>query len=394
MNSSAIQTRAIREVTQGVLPATAMTVFPWATLPFKSGFTRGAPDDVASHGQADDNPAEDLNITASGAGDYRITLRDQLREEVFRNTYTAGITVTSALISAVAAGNKLVRAAGWGSRAPGDLIWVPGFVTNPAAFAARVSAVSGTDLTLSWPTLVDEAAGPTVTVADLGQLIFGTSLLTSYWEEWNTKTSKGRKFPGVGATQWDLEMQFPKHFKESFQFMGMTAATRLSAQLANATTAAAVRRIVNANTNFGDKTVTNSNMGFRHAGSLLANIILKTLKLSVVSPKQTEGGAGTLGPQTIGLDGQVAVKLDITALRTGTDIDTLMDASVDPNAENSIGFGLRDPDGKRSYIYLPRMQPFNGDPDGLKKSGSEQVSLSWVGRYDSVDSAIRYANLT
>lgn len=395
MNSASIQARAIREVTSGVLPAGNMQVIPFGTLPFKSSFTRGTPDDVSSHGQAEDNPAEDLQVSASGGGDFRFGIRDIPREEVFRNTFSSAVTVTSALIAAVASGNKLTRAAGWGSRAVGDIIWVSGFATNGAGgFAARVSAVSGADLTLAWPTLQDEAAGPSVTVADLGQLIFGTSLLTSYWEEWNLKTLKGRKFPGVSATQWDLSMDFPGHWRESFNFVGMLKGERISTQLANGTTAAAARRIYNASTNTGDKGVAGSQMGLRYNNALLANAILKSFKLSVVSPKLTEGGAGTLGPQAIALDGLATVKLDLKVLRTGTDIDTLMDDAQDENSEKSIGIGLRDPDGKRVYLWLPKMQPMMGDPDGLKRSGSETVDLSYVARYDATDSSIRYATLT
>lgn len=394
MNSASIQARAVREVTPGDLPVGAMQVIPFGTLPFKSSFTRGTPEDVSSHGQAEDNPAEDLQVSATGNGDFRFGIRDIPREEVFRNTITSAVTVTSALIAAVASGNKLTRAAGWGSRAAGDLVWISGFVTNGAAFVGKVSAVSGSDLTLAWPTLVDEAAGPSVTVADLGQLIFGTSLLTSYWEEWNLKTSKGRKFPGVSASQWDLSMDFPGHWRESFNFVGMLKGERIGAQLANATTAAASRRTINANTNTGDKTVTGSQMGLRYNGALLANAILKSFKLSVVSPKLTEGGAGTLGPQAIGLDGLVTIKLDLKFLRTGTDIDNLMDDAQDPNSEKSVGLGLRDPDGKRVYLWIPKLQPMGGDPDGLKRSGSEMVDISLVGRYDSLDTSMRYAMLT
>lgn len=397
MGSSSIQTRCIREVTPGILPAGNMLVIPWATMPFKSSFTRATPDDVNSHGQSEDNPAEDLQISATGNGDFRFGQRDIPREEVFRNTMTNSVSITSSLIAAVASGNKLTRAAGWGSLAAGDLFWSEGFVTNAPAFVGKVASTytgSGSDLPLAWPTLVDESAGPSVTVSHLGQLTFGTSLLTSSWEEFNLRSNKGRKFLGLSATQWDLSMDFPGHWRESFTFAGMSAGARLSAQLANATTAATSRRTYNANTNTGDKTVTGSQMGLRYGGSLLANVILKSFKLSVASPKLTEGGAGTLGPQIIDTDGLVTVKLDLKVLRTGTDVDTLMDDAQDPNSEKSVGLGLRDPNGKRVYLWMPKLQPNMGDPDGLKRSGSETVDLSYVARYDSLDSSMRYTMLT
>jgi hypothetical protein len=394
MSSSRGQARFIREDTPGVLPAGAMQVIPFGTFGVKSSFTRGTPDDVNTHGQAEDNPAEDLTVSASGSGDFRFGIRDMPREEVFRNTFSAAVTVTSALIAAVQSGNKLTRAAGWGSRAAGDIIWVTGFVTNGAAFAAKVSAVSGADLTLAWPALQDESAGPSVTVADLGQLIFGSSILTSYGETWNFRTLKGRKHPGLSASQWDLSMTFPGHWRESFSYNGMLKAERISAQLANATTAAIQRRTFNASTNTGDKTVIGSQMGVRYGGSLLTSIILKSLKLSVMSPKVTEGGAGVLGPQDIDTSGLVTVKLDIQVLNQGSDVDTLVDDANDPNAEKSFGLGLRDADGKRVYLWLPKLNPYNGDDDGIKREGKQVVDLSYTGRFDSVDSTMRYAMLS
>jgi hypothetical protein len=393
-NSGSIQVRAIREVTPGTLPAGAMLVVPFETMPFKSSFTRGQPGDVNTHGQAEDNPAENLQTSATGSGDFRFGLRDLLREEAFRNTITAAVTLTSTAIAAVASGNKLTRTGGWGSRAAGDLIWIAGFVTNGALFAGHVSAVSGDDLTLDWPTLVNESAGPSVTVSDLGQLTVGTSLLTSYWEEWNLKSLKGRQFPGLSATSWDVSVDDPSHWKESFNIVGMQAATRLSAQLANATTAATSRKIFNGNTNTGDKTVLGSQMGFRYGGTLMTDLIIKSLKFSLTSPKLTESGVGTLGPQSIALDGLFEVKIDLKVLRSGTNVDTLMDDAANPNAEKSFGIGLRDGDGKRVYLWVPKAQPMMGDPDGLKRSGSEMVDFSYVARYDSLDSSIRYAMLT
>jgi hypothetical protein len=393
-NSGSIQVRAIREVTPGTLPAGAMLVVPFETMPFKSSFTRGQPGDVNTHGQSEDNPAENLSTSATGAGDFRFGIRDLLREEAFRSTVTSSVSISSALIAAVASGNKLTRAAGWGSLAAGDIVWITGFATNAAAFAAKISAVSSGDLTLAWPTVVDESAGPTVVVAHLGQLTVGTSLLTSYWEEWNLKSLKGRQFPGLSATGWDVMVDDPSHWKESFPIVGMQAASRLSAQLANATTAATSRKIFNGNTNTGDKTVAGSQMGFRYNGALMTDLIIKSLKFNLTSPKLTETGVGTLGPQSIALDGLFEVKIDLKVLRSGANVDTLMDDAADPNAEKSFGIGLRDGDGKRVYLWVPKAQPMGGDPDGLKRSGSEMVDFSYVARYESVDSSIRYAMLT
>jgi hypothetical protein len=401
-NSASIQVRAVREVTPGTLPAGAMTVIPFGTMPFKSSFTRGTEDDVNSHGQAEDNPVEDLQVSANGSGDFRYARRDLSREEVFRNTLTPAVSVSSALIAAVASGNKLTRALGWGTLAAGEFIWVNGFAggggNNAAAFLAKIASTyagSGTDLPLEFPILVNESAGPTVTVSHLGQLTFGTSLLTSAWEEFNLLTSKGRSLFGISANQWDISVDHPSHWKESFTFVGMQKAARLSAQLANTTTAATLRKIFNSNTNTGDSTVTGSQMGLRYGGTLLTDAILKSLKLSVTSPKLTEGGTGTLGPQAISIDGTVTVKLDLKFLRSGSDVDTLMDDALDPNAEKSFGLGLRDGDGHRVYLWLPKVQPYNGDPDGVKRQGSEQVDLSYTARYDGgADTSMRYAMLT
>jgi len=396
MNSSAIQMRRIREATLGTLPAGTMTVMPFSTWDVKSGMTRSTPDNVNADRQQGDGPAEDLQIQGSAASDYLIGVYEGIREEAFCSTYSAAQSISGTTTAAVVSGNKLTRATGWGTIAVGDIVWVTGFVTNPAAFVAIVTSVNATDLGLdsNFITLVAESAGPTVTVAHAGQLLLGTSMLGASWEQWNTRSSKGRQYSGLGCSGWGMEFTFPKPINQTFNFVGMLKATRLSAQLANATASSPLRRNVNSNTNFGDKTVVNCGMGFRYNGTLLTDLRIEMLKLSVDNPLGASGGAGVLGPQDLDLDNDFTVKLELKCKRKGTNIDTLMDDAVDPNADKSIGFGLRDPDGNRDYFYLESCLPFNGDPDGLKKSGKETVDLTYLCRKKTTThGVIRHARL-
>lgn len=379
MSSGQNQVRRIVEVTPGTTPAGAMTTCPWTEFSHSAPLEREEPGDVVADRQPTDNPATNISVSATGSCDAGYQNHDIELAAVFSRAKTAAATVTNTGISAVASTNTLHGATSiFGSFLAGDIVWVTGLTTNGTAFLAVLSAATADDLTLDLDskTLVDETAGASVTVRHSGLFACGTSLLTATYEIWNTATSVGYSLPYLGATEYTFNLQHPNKCTESFAFMGGVAPTRLSAQLANATTVGATNGVLNSNIHFGDALNPNAGLGLKWGGTALT-LRVKTLKLMLRNPKSADGGAGVLGPQDLAADNRFGATIEIKCPRTGSSgIEDLIDDCNDANTVESLGFGFRDGAGNRRYFWAPECQPGNGQVTGVKQSGRDEFTFT------------------
>ncbi len=389
-NASAIQLRRIRETTQNVLPGGAMQAVNFESFQITGPVSREATGDVTANGQVTDNPATDLKVSGTGKADLKYSDLDPLWEQICCAAMATGFSLTATTISAVASGNKIHNTAGasYAGLGDGDLVLVTGFATNPAVFLGHVSGAPTTnDLSLdsTFITLVDETAGSSITVQHAGRFRFGTSTLTDHWEEWNTSSSVGNEHGGIGVSQAVLSVPAPSKCTTSWTFTGI-ASTTLAAQFVNTTTPAGGNPVINSNRNFLDLAVPTSGFGFRYgvpgASALQSALRIKSLTLTITRPLDPEGSAGTLGPVDISLDDRFGIKLEIEFLRNTTAAETLLTDAKNPNAVLSIGFGFKDSNGKRLYIWLPAMQPSNSSTSGLKQKGRETGKVEWMAKAD------------
>ncbi len=394
-SSSQIRIRRVREATKGTLPAGAMDIVPFATWKMSGPIQREQPANVSADRLPRDNPATDITISGSATSDYIYGQYDGLMEEVSCAVFGAAVTVTATDITATVSGNKLVKGAGtWSTLAAGDVVKVTGFATNPAAFIALVTSVTSTDLALAWPTLVAEAAGPSVTVTYVGKLRQGTTFLTAHYEEFNLASTKGKQWPYVGVNSFGVTVPYPNRCQLDFGFTGGGRMTRLDAALANSSNAASTNPLRNSNIHFGGASVPTQGLGFRYAGVLMPDLRIQNLKLTFTNPLLAAGGAGALGPQDVSLDQLMSAQLEMTVYRNTADAEALIDDANDPDTVTAIGFGFRDGAGLRDYWHLPQAQPFNEETDGLKQAGREMVMLRWMLRYDAtLASLFQYTKL-
>lgn len=386
--------RRILEVTQGTTPATAMAAANFETFKLSGGIKREQAGNVRPDRQPVDNPATDIEVSGNATADFIHGDYDPEMSMAFANTMAAGQTVTAITIAAVAAGNKLTHGTtgAWANFVDGDLVYVTGMTTNGAAWLGRVNGTpSGFDLPIDplFKTLVNETAGASITVMHGGRFRLGTSILTYTYEQWHALQVKGFVFRGVGVSQWMLDATLPTRMKQSWQLRGLTRA-RISAQLANATTAANGYPAVGSTSNFGDALNPTFGFGIRYNGSLLSNLRMNSLKLTLDNPLLAEGALGTLGPIDLSLDNLFTVKVDASFLIIGANAETMITDSDNPDAEKSFGFGYKDSQGHRGYFWLPAVQPADGSDSGLQQSGSDEYSLSLVGKYSAVGGMFQY----
>jgi len=393
-NSSGIQVRKIREVTQNVLPAGSMQIVPFETFKLSGELQREQPGNVTADRTVVDNPATDIKVAGTGKADFSYGDHDSFWEELLCGVVGTPFTVSASTISAAATGNKLVGPGGsWTGVADGDMVLVTGFASNPALFVARVNgAPTSTDLVLdtNWITLANEAAGPTVTVYHSGRFRTGTTILTSWYETWNTTSNVGDSSGGVGVGQIVLDVPQPNKCTISVTLTGISS-IEIATRLANASLQPTGNPLINSNTNFGDKTSINSGMGFRYGNSgiavptnptLMPTLRVKKFQLTVASPLLAEGGAGILGAVDLSSDKRFDAKLALQVFRNTAAAETIYTDGKDPASICQIGVGFRDGKGHRMYLWLPALQPTKPASTGLSQSGREMVDVEYMAKSD------------
>lgn len=395
-SSSQNQVRRIREVTPGTTPAGNMTTAPWEEFSFTGELERETPGDVRADREPTDNPATGFTPGATGSCDFAYANHDLEVGGAFCREKTAPESVTASTIAFAASGNTITDSGnGLDGFAVGDFVFVTGATTNGGAFViGPVLTVAAGALTFSteFKTLVDEAAGASITVQHSGLFYPGTSLLTATYEIWNTSTSKGQSMAWLGVSQWQFTVPHPNRCRESFTFVGGALPVRIGTQLANGTTAGAFNPGMNSNIHFGDAANPTAGLGLRWGGTAI-QLRVKNLQVTLANPLAADGGAGILGPQDIALDGLRSVRVDITFTRTGSaDAEDFIDDARDPNVVSSFAIGFRDGAGRRKLIYLPEAQPGGGQGTGVRQSGRDEFTVNLMARRSASWGSIRVAD--
>lgn len=393
-SNSQKRVRMVRESSQGVLPAGNMEILPFERFKLASPVSREEPGNVASDRQVYDNPETDVSITGSASADFLITQYLTPMESVFCNARVAAASSGSVSLTAVASGNKITRGAGsfvTDGFTVGMFVQVTGFTTNGAHFLALVTGVVALELTIdaNYKTLVNE--GPvSVTIKNSNSLTLGTSTLTQSVEIFNTGSSRGMNYLGVGFSEFGLDFNYPGRGTCNFSMVGMTTGTQLAAANANASTAALTRKLCTSRL-FGDGANPTFGYGFRLAGTVISPRF-KKVSLKLTSGLLADGGLGVFGPQDMTLDGRFKLMLELEVLWNTAAADDLIDDALDPATNSSIGFGVADRNGLRAYFYMPSMQPVDApDPNEVQQSGRDTVVLKYVGAADSgTHGMIRY----
>lgn len=387
--SSRIRIRRIAEVTPGTTPAGDMDIVPYATWSMTSPITRQVGANVSSDRQARDNGATDRQTGGSATSDYIYGMYDPEISAAFCAAQGAAVTVTGTDIAAVASGNKLTKGSGgWSTLAAGDFVKVTGFTTNGATFIGKVSAVSGGDLTLTRPTLSNESAGASVTVAYVAKQKLGTALRTLTYESLNLASTKGEAYRKVGVNSFSLSVPEKGHCVLNFGYTGGGAPERLAAALANASAAANTNPIRSGPVHFLGAAVPTQGLGFYYGNTLMDDLRITTLKLTVTNPLLAYGGAKDLGPTALDLDGEFVAMLDLTFHRDSDEAETLIADHDNTDTVTAIEFGFRDASGLRDLWSLPELQPQSESTDGVKKTGQEIVTLQYVARQQAATASL------
>ena len=390
-SNSQIQVRRVREVTKGTTPGTAMDTLAFRTFDPDQKLTREKPGNVVSDRQVRDNPAVNLEVSAQATSDYIIGPYDGIREDAFANTYSTAYTSTGTDVACVASGNKLTKTAGWSGLQDYSIVKVSGFSTNGAVFYALCGAISTTDLPLTWPTIVNESAGPSVTVEHDGNLTLGSTLYTATYETFNTASSVGKKWQYLACSSWGFDMSHPGQITQSFNFVGGKAMTPVTSALGNTSNAVSTNPVLTSGTPFGDGLHPTRGLGLRIADNLMSNFRVKKLSATLSNPLLADGAAGTFGPVDVTLDGMFELSGSLEVLRNHSTVETLITSANTDTYSASFAWGWVDALGNSELWYLPAVQ-FSGDKTaGLQQSGRETATFSWMAKYAANHGMVRGA---
>jgi hypothetical protein len=381
--------RRVAETTLGVTPAGAMIITPFG----KFNFTGGAPSrSVAMNVAANQLPQANIPETTSysGSGDSDSLYDHYLTEEanlMAAVAYSSPITVTGTDISAATSGNKLVKAAGtWGGLARGMAVEVSG--TGFGTYVAKISGtVTATDLPLdaAWKTIsIDIASGASVTVKNLGYIRPGTGVVpTNTYEMWNTTGSHGQIITGAAPNEWTWGFAIPKPPTNAFKFIALTN-THVGARLVNTSTAAAAQYPHNSNLSFGYGLTPSYGGGFRYGGVLLPDLRISKFTMKLTRPAKTGDAAGYFGPKSLYSDGLYVLTVDMDIYRDTAGAQTILTDTGNIATVASIAFVMVDPNGKKKLFEFQALEPIKGDGDGLKDTGEEMASISFLGKDDGL----------
>jgi hypothetical protein len=245
---------------------------------------------------------------------------DNIFAGLLRSSFGTTVAVTDTTISAVASGNHYLDSnSGFGDIQVGQWIKVEGFTGDPAnnAFSKVLTASAG-DITVAGPTLVDDAAGESVTVK--GTLVKNGVTEKSFLIEKQLETSVFEYFTGMEASSAAFTFALDDFVNINIDFLGEAAARATSTQGDGSPTAAS----------------TNDSMNTIDSLSIYIDNALTTLDATAfnftISPtlreKKALGNLGAIGigAGTFSITGSIDVHNEDNSLLT--DLDSFADKGL------------------------------------------------------------------
>jgi hypothetical protein len=367
-DSNRLQLSLIREVTEGTTPASALDVIPitGGGMPLALETTR------SNVMRTDKQRAGTKKTLGAGSGAYTFEFAaahfdELLRGAIYSNSdWSTAVNMSATDIAAVASGNKFTSVAGWAGNdiVVGQWIYVDGFTGNTANNGwCQVTALSGNDLTVTGRTLVDDAAGETVTVKG-SQILNGTTEASySVQQNYADQTNLWHNLLGAHLTSFGLAIP------NSAIINGNFALTALSRNQASATigsgapTAAATKEVMSEGDAFQNVWV---------GGSVVSYDIMALSFDVATAPRPRK----PLGQQTYSTIKQNAIEVSGSLEVYLEDNTWTLDTALGAFTKQGLAFDLVQ-DGERYLFNFPRIV-LTGEPNDLGGVDSDiMFASSW-----------------
>ena len=287
-------------------------------------------------------------------------------ESLLMSTYGAGATLTATDISAAASDNSLNSAgAGFGSFAAGMIIDVSGFTgeTGNNSLAVVVSQTNS-KLVLSGVTLVDDAAGESVTITQYDTIKPGTTRKSiSYLEDLPDITERYSVFTGYEPSSFNISIQPDAVITGSFTLAGKdTTAPSASAPASSTLGSATTTDIQDSFTG----SCLEAGVAFEVTGVDLTIENARNPKFVLFQDTTNQPSRGR-----VMITGTVNLFFDSVAFYNKFLNET----------ETSFLFATTDPDGNKEVWYLPKVK-VNSHDKTFEQDGAITASASIRAIYD------------
>lgn len=373
-DSSRVQLFQMPEVTYGVIPGTALKELRFTGESLKFNIATTQSQEIRSDRQITDLPQVGADVNGGFNFELSYNAYDDLIEGAMLASWGSTLTLTAATISAAASDNSLNFS---GNNCPafvaGQWVKITGFTGGSAGLMpayAQVVSRTVSKLVVSGVTLVDDAAGESVTV--VGTMIRnGTTKKSFVMEKFFSDVTQYQTYTGCMVQQWDLEVSANQILKGKFDIMGKTAlAMAGSTAGTGGPTAAPTKDVLNATSNVAT---------IREGGAALSGTFAQNLKISLNNNLRAQPGIGVLGTTGIGMG---------TSQITGSIEFYFTDATIynkfRNNTASSLSFRVADAAGNTMIVTMPRIKYSDGNVGASGINQDVIVPLSFQAIRDPV----------
>lgn len=360
-DSNRIQVSFLREATWGTTPNSAFTelLLTGGTMAHALETIRSA--QIRSDAQAADmkRVGADANATYNvewSAGAFDELLRGGIRSDA---DWSTAVNISGTDITAVASGNQLTSTVTdlTTNLTKGQWVYISGF-TGAGATAntawAKVTALSTYALTLTGITLVDDAAGETVTIKS-SQVRNGTDTPSySLQEEYLDLTNRLYLITGARIGSWGMTISPKAIIAGTFGFQGKSIAQAAAKAGDGTVTAAAANDVMSEVDSFDYVWIDNTAVAW--------DVFQTSLSVATATRPQTQLGQLAkrgIGLGTLNLTGSIETYLDDDSWAVMGDMLAF--------TKFPLAFALTDGNGNRYHIELPQvaLSAEPGDIPGL-----------------------------
>lgn len=347
-DSSRTQLYYIPESTWGTTPASAMTELRYTSESLGYTINNATSNEVRSDRQITDL----IQTGASAAGavnlEYSYNAYDILMESALFSTWSTTVAVAGIDISAANSDNSYNATTTdftAENMSVGQWIKVAGFTTAANNGYCQVVSITATKLVVSGLTLVDEAAGDSVTMA--GSVLRNGTTETSFTlEKKFDDITQFISFTGMVAGQMNLTMSTGAILTGSFDFTGKSSAIAATTVGTGAPNPATVNPVMNTVSDVGN---------LLEGGNPLTGTFVQSLSIALANSPRGIGAVGTLGNADLGF-GRCAVTGNVSVYFADA---ALYDKYLAGTA-TSLSFRVTDSAGNAYVFTLPNVKFSSG----------------------------------
>jgi hypothetical protein len=377
-SSSRVRLTRLRETTYGALPtAAAMTVVRRTGGVFSHESTINSSAEVRSDLQVTDNAREDYQAKGTIEDEWTFGTHHPELQDVFGNTLSATINLSSLSLSVVASAGTYTRGSGsWitDGLVVGGVYNFGGLSNGGNNGRKRLVALTATVATVAYTSgMVDEGPTASCTVTQGGHFRMGTNVYSSIFEELYADISSSEiwQYRGGVCTGWNWKFTHPGKMMADWSYE-CAAAYENAATAGNGTV-----------TDYTAVRVMNSVDHFRafYEGGAASTFRVKELSIAYAAPKRRIMAAGTLGnvdmgANTYGFTGALKVYNSVAARTVA--------AKHKAGTLTALEWETVDSAGNAYHFYVPVAVYKAGSPAAGPKDSDVYIDLPWLASRDSV----------